>query len=286
MAARKPRNTISIIIPNVSTDFFGNYVDLITNHFQTHGYQVQIGLTAGNIEWEKTYMKSFSRTSDAILIFSTAIRYAEIAEAVPKHIPVIFLLNQPQDCPHTCIVESDYSAIYQGIISCSNHHATKVACVCDNRELSSNKECLRAYRDAMNISLGGFDEKLVFDLSETEELNPAKLLAHCRENHCQAIFATSSSLTTNLLDYLIYYNSNPDNKPVILLGYSIINVPISMQMYIDVIQRPLTELVKLAYQQTMYIMKHPQQKGRVYRLKGTLHMHRYNGWTASLPNEF
>lgn len=275
MAENRPQNTISIIVPNVSNDFYGNYVDQITDHFHNHNYQVQIGLTAGNTEVEKAYLNRFALSSDAILIFSTAIHYSDLSDAIPDNVPVIFLMNQPTDCPHICIVESDYSAIYQGIISYSSHHSAKVACVCDNQELFRNKECLKAYRDAMNRSPEGFDERLVFDTSVDDGFTPAKLIARCRERGCHAIFAASSSLTADLLDYLMYYNPNEAGKNFALLGYGIINAPISIEMYIDSIERPLTELVKLAFQQTMYIIKHPERKERVYRLKGTLHMHRF-----------
>lgn len=285
MAARKPRHTIGIIAPGATMPFIGKLIDLLTDQFQSRGYQVLTGLTAGITQREHTYLKSFTKSCDAILIISCAAEYAEIAASVPKQIPVIFLVNKPDGCPRTCLLESDYSVIYQGIVSCSNRHSTRVACVCSERKLSSTRECLRAYKDAMEYSPEGYDEQLIFETEDPVDFNPVQIISKCNELGCQTIFATSSELTSHLLDYLLYYNTNPSNTPITLLGYGFSGNDISIQMYIDVIQHPLKEFTELTFQQTLYLISHPNHKERVFLLKGTLRMHRYSGWTVTLPNE-
>lgn len=285
MAARKARNTIGIISPGASIPFIGKLIDQLCNQFQSHSYQVLTGFTAGMIEREKSYLKSFTKSCDAILIISLAAEYADIEDAVPSQIPVIFLVNKPDGCTRTCLLESDYSAIYQGIVSCSNLNSQQVACVCSDPQLSTTRECLRAYKNAVSISPDGYDKQLIFATEQPDTFNPAPIISKCSELGCRTIFATSSELTSHLLDYLLYYNTKPSNTPIMLLGYGFTGNDISIQMYIDVIQHPMKEFTDLAFQQTLYLISHPKQKERVFLLKGTLRMHRYNAWVSSLTND-
>jgi DNA-binding LacI/PurR family transcriptional regulator len=278
MASRKTKNTIGVIIPNYIARSSDMMLDLLSRRFHQNGYQVIIAQTDSDIAHERELLSYFSKTADCIIIVSAAEHYSAIESAVPKQIPVIFLYNKPNGCPKTCILESDYSAIYQGLVSSLDRDEAKIACVCSNRRLSSTQEALRAYRDATATSPDGCNESLIYDVSVDAEFTVNRLVDSIIEAGCSAIFATTPTLTLLIMDYLIFYNTNPAHTPIRLLGYGDVDGILTSQMHIDLISHPTGQLVSLALEQATYQMNHPNtQNERVYLLKGTLQMHTYNG---------
>ena len=54
---------------------------------------------------------------------------------------------------------------------------------------------------------------------------------------------------------------------------------ITSNLNVDLIRHSCLEITSLAFQSLIYQINHPDeaQKERVLQLKGTLHMHKYNG---------
>lgn len=275
MAAKK---TIGIIVPSFFAHSCNQMLDLLSSRFRENGYHVIVSHTNGDIEQECELLTLFSETTDCILVVSVAENYSEIASAVSKKVPVIFLYNEPAGCPDTRILESDYSAIYQGIVSCTNRQVSKIAFLCDNLRLSSTQEALRAYRDATTTTGDGYDESLIYDVSHDKGFSIKRLVDTLIQQDCYAIFSSTYELTAAVVDYLIFYNMNSEHKPITLLGYGNLDGTLTSLMHIDLIVHPLGQLVDLALQQATYLIDHPNaQNERVYLLKGTLQMHTFYG---------
>lgn len=278
MAARKPRMKIGIIIPNIASQSRDNFIDLICKKFYEKGYIAELCISQGDINIERKCLQSFASTTDCVLLMTVAKKYSEIADVVPKRIPVIFLFNEPEDCPHTCIVESDYSAIYQGIVSCATRNASKVAFVSAGTHSAFEAECFKAYKDALNtIAPDSFDENLIITVDDPNHFNPIELLEDLTQKGCEAIFSTSSNLTGSIVDTMMYCSANTDVEPMILLGYTQVESLLSSHLYVDLIVHPSDEIIDLAVQQALYRIHHPQSDNkRVFLLKGTLRMHHLN----------
>ena len=150
--SKEPSKTIGVILASIAANFRDSLLDGISSSFYEKGYQLVIGLTNNDISKEKDFIQKFSKTTDCIIIISAAERYTQIESAVTGTVPMLFLINKPEGCPFSCILESDYSAIYQAIISSANQKKSTVGCICSHRELSATKELLRAYQDAVTAS--------------------------------------------------------------------------------------------------------------------------------------
>ncbi len=273
MAAKR---MIGIIVPSFFAHSCNQMLDLLSSRFRENDYQVIVSQTDGEIRQECELLSLFSETADCILIVSMAENYSDLASSISKKVPVIFLHNEPAGCPDTCILESDYSAIYQGIVSCTNRQVSKIAFLCNNIKLSSSQECLRAYRDAAATTESGYDESLVYDISGSMRFSVKSLVDSLIKRDCYAIFSSTHELTMAVVDYLIFYNMNPEHKPIVLLGYGSLDGTLTSLMHIDLIVHPIEQLANLALQQTAYLIDHPdRQKERVYLLKGTLQMHTF-----------
>ncbi len=281
MATRKLRKSIGIIVPTASSQFHENFLDSFTTECLKREYQTTIILTHNDLSVEKNAINTLSKISDALVITSCAKDYNEIKDCIPKTIPAIFLLNKPKDCPHTCILESDFSAIYQGVISCSNRGFSKMAFVCSTIDDTFTLECLKAFQSAVDsFSQDEFDESCVYEVGNPFKYDPKKLLNKLSNEGYKAIFAPSPAITKSLVDSLMIYNSKvSDETSIVLLGYSTNTDLLSSHLYVDIIEQPSEEIVSLTAQQVFYHIAHPRKdEGNTFLLKGTLRLHRVSGW--------
>ena len=278
MAARKLRNAIGMIVNTYSSTYNDLLLDSLSKRFHDEGYQVYVLSTNGNVEWEREAYTSLSKLCDCIFAVSSARHYSEIEDVVPKQIPVIFMINKPEDSPHTAILSSDYSAAYQGIISLATHYNRRVACVCESMDLDTTKECIRAYVDAVTVATTQTPEDYIYEVKDLSQFVPRKLIHDIRQQKGNAVFVTSPALSAILVDYLAFHNSNPKHTPIAMLGYGYFDSGLTSAMHIDLIDHPVEQAVDLAFQHATYAIHHSKSENkRVFLLKGILHTHTLNG---------
>lgn len=281
MSTRKLRKSIGIILPNVVNQFHEGFLDSFTLACKERDYSTTISLSNNDVDTECNYLKLLTKNNDALIVISCAKNYNEISSCVPKQIPVIFLFNQPADCPYTCILESDYSAIYQGVISCSNRGFSKIAYITSELSSSFSEDCLKAFKDALNsITPNSYNDDNIFEILNPSKENPQKLLNKLVENGYKAIFAASPSITKLLVDTLMIYNAKAtEETSIVLLGYGTPANLLSSQLYVDIILQPTDEIIALAIQQVFYQIAHPKENAdKKFLLKGKLRMHKISGW--------
>lgn len=276
--SKEPSKTIGVILASIAANFRDSLLDGLSGAFYEKGYQLVIGLTNNDLSREKEFIRKFSETTDCIIIISAAERYAQIEPVISGDVPMLFLINKPEGCPFSCILESDYSAIYQAIISSANRKESAVGCICSHPELSATKELLRAYQDALTASSVPFSKDLIYDVGDDLFFRADKIIEDMVSKNCHAILAGTPAITNRLLDYLVFYNTDPANEPFHLFGYGMVGSTLASQMNIDVIIHPIDHFIDLTVQQCIYLIHHPDyKKTRDYLIKGKLRMHTYNG---------
>lgn len=278
MAEQKLKNTIGVIVPSLTLHSCDILLNTLSISFKEKGFGMIVVISDHSIERECELYTFLKTRVDCILTFSIASDYDQIKKYVPKKKPVIFLFNKPEGCTRTSILESDYSAVYQGLISCRNRNATKIAFVCSHRMLSSVKDCLHAYENAMNTTPEGFDPNLIIDADELDVIDGRAIVHRALSLGCSAIFSATQQLTSHIVDYLTFYNFTPGSTPIILFGYGNMGQLLTSQLNIDLIVPPFAQIAQLTLQQSLYLIHHPDYKEeREFLLKGTLQMHKYNG---------
>ncbi len=277
--AENTRLRIGIILPNFMSHTADGLLEALNHAFQQAGHFVVFANTNGNLECERETIRTFAEETDGIVLTSCAGNYSEIEDVIPEHFPVIFLLSNPDGCPKTVIMENDYSAIYQGIISLLNRKVKRIACVLDHRDSAVSQAILKAYTDALTAFGIEYSDDIVFNVENFNTFHPTQLFSQVIAKDCDAIFCATSALTVSMTDCLIYYNHNLTNTPVSLLGFGVSEVNIASNLNVDLIRHSCLEFASLTLQSLIYQIHHPneEQKERVLQLKGTLHMHKYNG---------
>lgn len=277
MPKRKPRKSIGIIVPSIIIQFRDNSLDLLTKTFADRGYRTTVSLSGGDLEREREYFMSVAVHSDCLVVVSCAEKYSEIEDVIPSNIPVLFLFHQPKGCPHTCIMENDYSAIYQGIISMSNRDAKNIVFVTHNYDKTFSKNCFKAYIDAMNVVNPDSNcNDFVYIIDDLDKFNLRKWIDEILNNKCEAIFCTSPSLTAHIIDAMMFYAKDFKTNPLPILGYTFFDSPTFSQMFIDTIISPYDEIISLTVQQALYLIEHPNAPKRESLLKGTFRAHQYD----------
>lgn len=271
---------IGIVLTNFMSYTPSGILEEISKVFREQGHITLYTETNGNLEDERRAISYLVEETDGLIIMSCAKDYSEIEDVLPDSFPAVFLLSYPRNCRKSVIIENDYSAIYQGILSLSNQNFRKIACVIENPDTLVGQSYIKAYEDALTAIGQPIEKNMMIEIEDFTSMNPTKIFSQIIACGAEAVFCTSSALTVSLSDCLIYYNHNINNKPIPLLGYGVSDVSIASFLSVDLISHSVAEFANLAFQTLIYCIRHPNetvQKERVLQLKGTLQMHRYNG---------
>ena len=274
MAVRKARNSIGIIFPSISKHFRDSFFDSLIMAFEKKGYNCTLCMTRGNLEQERNAIEQLAPISDCLILMSCARHFDEIKDVIPHSIPTIYIFNQPEGCDGTCILESDYSATYQGVISVANQGYQNMAFVCTNFNHSFTQSLYKTYTEALSVVAPdtNFDDN-VFEIDTLITLNPKQLLDEIIKKGFDSIFCSTSPLTTSLIDTIIVYQPDNPKLAVPVLGYAYADNLLSCRLYANTIIPPYDEIINLTVQQALYQISHPNSEKRAFLLKGTLHMH-------------
>lgn len=275
MNQTKSNGTIGLILSNVTNDFSGYLMEQMEKSFTKHRYKLLVTTTNHNVDSEREMLQMFGEITDGILIISDAVSYSELSDAIPSHIPVIFLNRKPADCPHTCILENNYSAVYQAVLSNSAKGNDKIALVCSHSGFSTTQEIVSAYRDAMESTSVGFHEDWIYYTDSQMHANPETMLAEFVQKGCNTVLTSTQTLTRKFWDYMIVYNYTA-KEPVTLIGFANKDSHKQSILSFDAIAQPLQELIELSVQQMMYLIHTPDKPAHDYLLKGSLRMHSVN----------
>lgn len=269
MVQKEPGYTIGLILSNVTNDFSGHLIEQMSDAFAVHGYRLIVTVTHHSIDKEREMLRMFGGMTDGILIISDSVDYGQLKDDVPTNIPVIFLNRRPEGCPHTCIIENDYTAVYQAVLSSHAKGNEKIALICTNHDFSTTKEILNAYRSAMESTSAGFHEDWIYYTDNRMQFDVVSVLDDIVRKGCNTILASTQTITKCLWDYLLIYNRNtPDS--VGLIGFSNKDTESQTSLGYDRIAQPLQELVDLAVQQMLYLVRNPEKPAREYLLKGAM----------------
>ena len=270
MSEKTLQHTIGLILSNVTNDFSGYLVEKMGEEFAAHGCRLIITTTNHSISFEREMLSVFGQLTDGILILSDAVSYDELADAIPD-VPVIFLNRKPEQCPHTCILENNHAAVFQAILSAVAEGNERIGLACSDKNFSTTKAILDAYRSAMESTSVGFHEDWIY-YTEHMHGNPETIVEEFAKLGCTTILAGTQTLTRKLWDYLLVYNHSAKD-PIGLIGFANKDSHKQSNLSFDAITQPMHELVELSVQQMLYLIDNPEKPAREYLLKGTLRKH-------------
>lgn len=265
------QHTIGLILSNVTNDFSGYLMELMEDQFNAQGYKLIITTTNHRITSEREMLALFGQLVDGLLIISDAVSYDELADAIPD-IPMIFLNRKPENCPHTCILENNYSAVYQAVLSAAAAGNDHIGLICSDRNFSTTRSIVDAYRAAMETTATGFHEEWIYYTESHMHGDPEIIVDEMIELGCDTILTGTQTLTRRFWDHLLVYNHDAE-APIRLIGFANKDAHNQSNLSFDAITQPLQELVELSVQQMLYLIDNPETPAREYLLKCTFRTH-------------
>jgi LacI family transcriptional regulator len=165
--------TIAVIIPQIANNFFSLAINGIEEIARKRDYHVLIYQTHENSETEIAFTDSLlSGRVDGILIsVSSSTENLEHFKELVKKIPVVFFDRTIEDLDAVKITTDDYESAYNAAVHLIQNGCRKIAYLYALSNLSTGKERLSGYQDALKDHGILADESLIVDYCNEADQN-------------------------------------------------------------------------------------------------------------------
>jgi len=170
---RQKSKTIAVIIPEIANNFFSLAINGIEEVARTRDYHVLIYQTHENSEIERSFiMRLLSGRVDGILISlaSEAID-KEYLKNVSEKLPVVFFDRVHDDIEGVKITTDDYESAYNAVQHLVENGCTKIGYLLALNTLSTGKNRLKGYEDALRDNNLHGDQKLIMASGSNNDEN-------------------------------------------------------------------------------------------------------------------
>lgn len=159
----KKSQTIGVIVPDISNEFFAKIVQSVEKHAIKYDYSVFVCNTDENIEIEKMQLNNLvGRFVDGIIYIGGGVRIEDNSQIAK--IPMIYIDRYIDD--KEIYIESDnFHGGYLAGQELIQSGCRKIAVMKDIRKISSAHKRYLGFLKALKDSKVGFDEKLLCDVT-------------------------------------------------------------------------------------------------------------------------
>lgn len=201
--SKNENNTIGVILPDIKNIYFAAIMNEIVNETNENGLNVILGCSNESFELQKKYIEFFLKQRvKGIIIAVTQNSYdkVEFFEQIFSKIPVVFIDRKiKKEMPGVFFenLNSSYNVIEKFI----KDNRRKIGFLAGPQSISTAKERLKGYKNALNDYNIKYDNKLVlygdFTL-ESGYILGKKIL----KNEIDAIYISNNSMTLGFLKAL------------------------------------------------------------------------------------
>lgn len=196
------RGIIGFIVPDIANPFFATLIEEVESIICKEGYQLIIVNTKETKESEYRNIKVLSSSFvDGFIIASTMEDFKELKEALPDGFPAIFIDRKILNCPYKTICINSYDATKESVEFLINKGHKKIGYITGLLRISTSRERLQAYKDAMTAA----------SLDAESYVKIGNSMSHCVEEHlsslidsgCTALVIANNLMATEALIKLI-----------------------------------------------------------------------------------
>lgn len=262
------RNLVGFVGPAVDNYFWSVLVESMEAELSVHGYNLMVVNARENPEKEISDIKLLSSgLTDGLIIESTLSDCTLIDKSIPTNTPVVFIDRALANCNHDAVYVSNYTCMYQGVTALVDSGHTTIGYIAGLEHLSTTKERLRAYRDAIQDRGVAFSESLVKYDDSSGDI--ASKLSQLIEQGCSALVVSTSTLTYITAIWL--HNENLKDK-IALLGYHDDAKDFCFIQSVGLISQPAAIMGKKAAELLVQRIKEPEAPLTVLTLQSELHL--------------
>lgn len=265
----KKSNTVGILVPDIGNSFFANIVQEIESILFEKGYSTIICNTDRNAGKEEAYLRMLEgKMIDGLIAISGVKEFG--SATMNWNTPLICIDRKPKDTASTILIESNH---YQGGFLATEELITKgcrnIAIIIHRDFLSSSKERLQGYKDALEKYAIPFKEEAIIHvnvqekMSRTEAAKVALLEKISKGAYFDGVFALNDRLAIGAIHAALEIGKKvPEDLKVV--GFD--NDPISKYCYprlttirqdnVVIAEQACENLLKLIAGSTHEIEKH------------------------------
>lgn len=252
------KHTIGFIVPDISNKFFATMIEAVENTLAAQGYHLIIANTKENPEREEKNLRLLSAgLVDGLLVASTMDEFAQLERIIPNGFPVVLVdrVFETKKYPSVCV--SNFQPIYRSVCRLATKGAKRIGIIGGLPRLSSTKERINAYEQAI-VDCGLTLDPNLICYGDSMENCAQGCLNSVLEQGCDALLVCQGLMATQIIMQLNKKGLTPgkDLELVTFVDYT----SEFDQMYastLDCIIQPVEALGRVAGEQILNRIENP-----------------------------
>ncbi|MBR3641730.1 MAG: LacI family DNA-binding transcriptional regulator [Oscillibacter sp.] len=196
------KKTVGFIVPDISNKFFATMIESVERTLAAHGYHLIIANTKEDREREETNIRLLSAgLVDGLLIASTMDSFADLEGVVPALFPTVLVDRTFENGRFPSVCVSNFQPIYRSVCRLAAKGDRRIGIIAGLPHLSSTKERVAAYREAVADCAIAQDETLI-QYGNSLENGAQACLDRLLAQKCDAIIAAQGLMASETIIYL------------------------------------------------------------------------------------
>lgn len=247
------KNLIAFIVPDISNAFFATLIEEVETVISREGFKLLVINTKETKTREADNLKLLSSgIVDGFILASTMESCSEISGLVPANIPVILVDRDLPGSPYDSVTVANYQSVYKSVEYLLQKGHSKIGFMTGLPRLSTTKERLEAYRDAMEKHQLFSDDLVCAGTSMTALVaeNLDKLLSR----GCTALVISNNIMA---IEAMMILNQRGIRDTIELVGYKDSEQAQYGLQHMSLIHQPVVDLGRAAGKQLLERLAHP-----------------------------
>ena len=247
------KNIIGFIVPDISNRFFATIIEAVESTLSQHNYRLIIANTKELESRELAHLSYFSSgVVDGLLIASTLDRYENIVGFLSPNLPVLFIDRKFDNMPACSATIANAEPIYQATKELIQAGHTRVGYIAGIPHLSTTKERLQGYFDALHDADIAMQESWIV-YGHSAETAIERCVNQLIHEKCTAIIVSNGAMSLHVANYLYRIG---ETLPTV---YFDDDYKLDMAPRFATISQPSFELGRISAEQILRLIKDPAQ---------------------------
>ena len=196
------KKIIGFIVPDIANKFFATMIESVEKYLSANGYQLIIANTRENMEREETNVRLLTAGMvDGLLVASTMEDFQRFDALIPTGFPVVLVDRIFDTKKFSSVCVSNFQPIYRSVCRLAAKGDRRIGIIGGLPRLSSTKERISAYRQAMADCALPEEEGLI-QYGDSMEKSAQGCLDRLLERGCDAIIVCQGLMASETIIYL------------------------------------------------------------------------------------
>lgn len=196
------KKTVGFIVPDISNKFFGTMIESVENYLSAHGYHLIIANTKEDSGREETNIRLLTAgLVDGLLVASTIEDFDRFDALIPAGFPVVLVDRTFEAKKYSSICVSNFQPIYRSVCRLAGKGAKRVGIIGGLPRLSSTKERISAYQQAV-ADCGLAQDEALIRYGDSMENSAQACLDELLAQNCDAVIVCQGLMASETIFYL------------------------------------------------------------------------------------